>query len=44
MQLINSVFLPMLADHLIADFWLQPGSWVLQKKRNGLLSLKFFKL
>jgi hypothetical protein len=30
----------MLAGHLIADFWLQPGSWVLHKKENGLKSYK----
>ncbi len=42
MELLNSVFLPLLAGHLIADFWLQPGSWVLQKKQNGLKSTKMF--
>lgn len=40
MELLNSVFLPMLAGHLIADFWLQPNSWVLHKKVNGIKSLK----
>ena len=42
MEFLNSIFLPMLAGHLIADFWLQPGSWVLQKKQNGLKSTKMF--
>lgn len=40
MEVLNSVFLPMLAGHLIADFWLQPRSWVLHKRENGLKSLK----
>ena len=40
MELLNSVFLPMLAGHLIADFWLQPNSWVLHKNENGIKSLK----
>jgi len=25
MEILNSVFLPMLTGHLIADFWLQPN-------------------
>lgn len=37
---MNSVFLPMLAGHLIADFWLQPESWVTHKKENGIKSSK----
>ena len=41
MELLNSVFLPMLAGHLIADFWLQPKSWVNEKKTKGIKSLKF---
>lgn len=40
MELLNSVFIPMLAGHLIADFWLQPNSWVIHKKTNGIKSLK----
>lgn len=40
MQLISSVFLPMLAGHLVADFWLQPTSWVHHKKSNGWKSGK----
>lgn len=40
MELMNSVFLPMLAGHLIADFWLQPNSWVVHKKENGIRSSK----
>lgn len=30
----------MLAGHLIADFWLQPSSWVSHKKENGWKSKK----
>ena len=37
---MNSVFLSMLAGHLIADFWLQPESWVAHKKENGIKSSK----
>jgi hypothetical protein len=40
MELLNSIFLPMMAGHLIADFWLQPNSWVLHKKVHGVKSLK----
>ncbi len=40
MELLNSVFFPMLAGHLIADFWLQPYSWVTHKKENGIKSSK----
>jgi len=40
MQIINSVFLPMLAGHLVADFWLQPTSWVHHKKSKGWKSGK----
>jgi hypothetical protein len=35
-----SLFLPMLVGHLIADFWLQPASWVAHKKENGWKSKK----
>jgi hypothetical protein len=37
---MSLVFFPLLAGHLIADFWLQPGSWVLHKKENGIKSFK----
>lgn len=30
----------MLAGHLIGDFWLQPESWVANKKENGIKSSK----
>jgi len=40
MEFLNSVLLPMLAGHLIADFWLQPKSWVEHKKQNGIRSSK----
>jgi len=35
-----SLFFPMLAGHLVADFWLQPASWVSHKKENGWKSKK----
>ncbi len=37
---MNSLFFSMLAGHLIADFWLQPASWVSHKKENGWKSKK----
>jgi len=37
---MNSVFLPMLTGHLIADFWLQPDTWVQHKRKNGWKSKK----
>jgi len=37
---MNFIFLPLLAGHLIADFWLQPYSWVVHKKENGIKSAK----
>lgn len=40
MEILNSVFLPMLTGHLIADFWLQPGTWVQHKRKNGWKSKK----
>lgn len=40
MELLNSIFLPMLAGHLVADFWLQPNSWIVHKKANGIKSSK----
>lgn len=40
MEILNSVFLPMLTGHLVADFWLQPGSWVQHKRENGWKSGK----
>lgn len=35
-----SLFFPLLAGHLVADFWLQPSSWVSHKKENGWKSKK----
>ncbi|PIF05698.1 MAG: hypothetical protein CSA36_05335 [Draconibacterium sp.] len=35
---MNPIFYPMLAAHLIADFWLQPRSWVMHKKNKGIKS------
>lgn len=35
---MNSFFLPLLVGHLVADFWLQPASWVNCKRQNGLKS------
>lgn len=35
-----SLFFPMIAGHLVADFWLQPSSWVSHKKENGWKSKK----
>lgn len=40
MEILNSVFLPMLTGHLIADFWLQPDTWVQHKRKNGWKSGK----
>ncbi len=40
MEPLNSIFLPMLTGHLIADFWLQPGTWVKHKSANGWKSGK----
>ncbi len=40
MEILNSVFLPMLTGHLVADFWLQPDSWVHHKRENGWKSKK----
>ena len=37
---MNELFFPLLAGHLIADFWLQPTSWVIHKKENGWKSKK----
>jgi len=37
---MNLMFFPLLAGHLIADFWLQPYSWVVHKKENGIKSSK----
>lgn len=36
------LFFPLFTGHLIADFWLQPGSWVNDKKENGWRSKKLF--
>ena len=37
---MNELFFPMLAGHLIADFWLQPTSWVNHRKTHGWKSNK----
>jgi len=37
---MNTLFFSMLAGHLVADFWLQPSSWVAHKKENGWKSKK----
>lgn len=37
---MNALFFSMLAGHLVADFWLQPASWVSHKKENGWKSTK----
>jgi hypothetical protein len=37
---MNALFFSMLAGHLVADFWLQPASWVSHKKENGWKSKK----
>lgn len=40
MDPLISLFFPMLAGHLVADFWLQPSSWVAHKNENGWKSKK----
>ena len=35
---MNALFFAMLTGHLVADFWLQPASWVNCKRQNGLKS------
>jgi hypothetical protein len=35
MEFLNSLFFPMLAGHMAADFWAQPASWVVHKKEYG---------
>lgn len=40
MDWVNNIFFPMFAGHLIADFWLQPTSWVSHKQTNGWKSVK----
>jgi hypothetical protein len=35
---MNTLFFAMLTGHLVADFWLQPASWVNCKRANGLKS------
>ena len=37
---MNTLFFSMLAGHLVADFWLQPASWVSHKMENGWKSKK----
>jgi len=39
---MSTFFLPMLAGHLIADFWLQPASWIESKRQNGWKSKYLF--
>jgi len=43
---MNLIFIPMLIGHFVADFWLQPASWVadknFQKHRSGKLLLHSF--
>lgn len=40
METLISLFFPLLAGHLVADFWLQPSSWVSHKNENGWKSGK----
>jgi hypothetical protein len=40
MEFLNSIFFPMLAGHLVADFWAQPASWIEHKRANGWRSSK----
>lgn len=40
MDTLISLFFPMLAGHLLSDFWLQPSSWVSHKNENGWKSKK----
>lgn len=40
MNPLISLFFPMLACHLIADFWFQPASWVKHKREYGWKSNK----
>ena len=37
---MSALFFSMLSGHLLADFWLQPASWVSHKKENGWKSTK----
>ncbi|MBN1925147.1 MAG: DUF3307 domain-containing protein [Prolixibacteraceae bacterium] len=39
---MSTLFLPILAGHLIADFWLQPASWIESKRENGWKSKHLF--
>lgn len=39
---MTELFFPLVAGHLIADFWLQPDSWVSDKKENSWKSKKLF--
>lgn len=39
---MNALFLSMLAGHLVADFWLQPASWVESKRQYGWKSKHLF--
>lgn len=40
MELLNSLFFPLMAGHLVADFWLQPSGWIACKRQNGWKSKK----
>jgi hypothetical protein len=37
---MNTLFLPLFAGHLIADFWLQPASWI-ESKRQKIWKSKY---
>lgn len=39
---MNTLFLALLAGHLIADFWLQPAVWIESKRRYGWKSKHLF--
>ncbi|HPR33578.1 MAG TPA: DUF3307 domain-containing protein [Prolixibacteraceae bacterium] len=39
---MNTLFLPLLSGHLIADFWLQPSSWIESRKEKGWKSKYLF--
>ena len=39
---MNTLFLPMLTGHLIADFWFQPASWIESKREEGWKSKYLF--
>ncbi|MCF8358288.1 MAG: DUF3307 domain-containing protein [Prolixibacteraceae bacterium] len=39
---MNTLFYAMITGHLIADFWLQPESWIESKRENGWKSKHLF--